>query len=100
MAKYRITIENLEGGDYEGTGTVDMANLVIFGKPADSEEDSAVIIHGATLIDIAAHLAADDTLLQAVLIAHGMYSAERAAALKEREELMDKILEGLAYERK
>lgn len=94
MAKYRITIENLEGGDYEGTGTVDMENLVIFGKPADSEKDSAVIIHGTALIDIAAHLVEDEHLLHAVLIANGLYAAEQAAALKKREELMDKILGG------
>ena len=98
MAKYRITIENLEGGDYEGTDTVELENLVIFGKPANMDEDSTVLIRGMTMVDIAAHLAADEHLLQAVLIANGLYTAEQAATLKKREELMDKILEGFWHD--
>jgi len=92
MAKYRITIENLEGGDYAGTDTVELENLVIFGKPANMDEDSTVIIHGITMVDIAAHLATDEHLLQAALIANGMYCAQQAQVAMGRDAAMDAIL--------
>lgn len=92
MAKYRITIENLEGGDYAGTDTVELENLVIFGKPANMDEDSTVIIHGMTMVDIAAHLATDEHLLQAALIANGLYCAQQANVAMKRDKAMDAIL--------
>lgn len=92
MAKYRITIENLEGGDYKGNDTVELENLVIFGKPANMDEDSTVIIHGMTMVDIAAHLATDEHLLQAALIANGLYCAEQSKTAREHDKAMDAIL--------
>ena len=100
MAKYRITIENLEGGDYEGVGTVEMTGFAIFGELVGVENGSRVIIHDLTPMEIAMTIASDHHLMPAAIAADGLYKSKQRAMEMESRGDLKKILEGLAHERK
>lgn len=97
MAKYRITIETLEGEPFEGKNTVDLENFVLFGTPSVKEDgnDSAVMIHGMTMNELAQHIAADSTLLPAAIIAKGMYESFKVSKSMMRANKLSGILGGL-----
>ena len=97
MAKYRITIETLEGEPFEGENTVELENFVLFGTPSAKEDgsDSAVMIHGMTMTDLAQHIAADSTLLPAAVMAKGMYESFKVSKDMKRTEKLAGILGGL-----
>ena len=97
MAKYRITIETLEGEPFGGKNTVEMENFVMFGAPAVKEDgaDSTVIIHGMTMTELSQHIAADSMLLPAAIQAKGMYESFKASKDMKRTEKLAGILGGL-----
>ena len=100
MAKYRITIENLEGGDYEGDETVEMTGFAIFGERVGVEAGSRVIIHDLTQMEIAMTIAGDHHLMPAAITADGLYKAKQRAMEMESNGKLKEIMEGLAHERK
>lgn len=97
MAKYRITIETMEGEAFEGENTVELENFVLFGAPTVKEDgvDSTVMIHGVTMTELAQHIAADSTLLPAAIMAKGMYESFKASKDMKRTEKLAGILGGL-----
>lgn len=97
MAKYRITIENLEGDPFEGKNPMELENFVLFGTPSVKEDgdDSVVTIHGMNMIELAQHIAADSTLLPAAVIAKGIYESFKVSKAMKRTEKLAGILGGL-----
>lgn len=93
MAKYRIHIENLEGGDFVGNGPIELNDFVIFGE--DDEQSSHVVIHDTALQDIAYHIAADETLLPAAVHARAIYEAQKIAEDMKEQDSFEKLMGGL-----
>ena len=93
MAKYRIHIENLEGGDFVGKGPIELNDFVLFGE--DDEQSSHVVIHGTSLQEIAYHIAADDTLLPAAVHARAIYEAQKIAEDMKEQNSFEKLMGGL-----
>ena len=93
MAKYRIHIENLEGGDFVGKGPIELNDFVLFGE--DDEQSSHVVIHGISLAGIAYHIAADDTLLPAAVKARAIYEAQKIAEDMKEQNSFEKLMGGL-----
>lgn len=93
MAKYRIHIENLEGGDFVEKGPIELNGFVIFGE--DDEQKSHVVIHDTNLHDIACHIAADDTLLPAAVQARAIYEAQKIAEDMKEQNSFEKLMGGL-----
>ena len=92
MAKYRIHIENLDGGDFVGT-PIELNDFVIFGE--DDEQSSHVVIHGTSLLNIAYHIASDDTLLPAAVEARAIYEAQKIAEDMKEQNSFEKLMGGL-----
>lgn len=98
MAKYRITIETLEGEPFTGENSVELSGFCLFGdsiKEKDDDYDSTVIVHDLSTIDLAMHIAADSTLLPAAIQAKGMYEAFKASKDMKRNKKLAGILGGL-----
>ncbi len=93
MAKYRIHIENLEGGDFVGKEPIELNDFVLFGE--DDEQSSHVVIHGTSLQEIACHIAADDTLLPAAVHARAIYEAQKIAEDMKEQNSFEKLMGGL-----
>ena len=93
MAKYRIHIENLDGGDYVGKGPIELNDFVIFGE--DDEQSSHVVIQDTNLQNIAYHIAADETLLPAAVQARALYEAQKIAEDMKEQNSFEKLMGGL-----
>lgn len=93
MAKYRITIENLEDGNFVGKMPIELNDFVLFGE--DDEQSSHVVIHGISLAEIAYHIAADDTLLPAAVQARAIYEAQKIAKDMKQQDSFEKLMGGL-----
>lgn len=93
MAKYRIRVENLEGGDFVEEEPIFVNGFVIFGD-ADGDE-SHVVIHDTNLYDIACHIASDDTLLPAAVQARAIYEAQKIADDMKEQDSFEKLMGGL-----
>ena len=93
MAKYRIHIENLEGGDFVGKGPIELNDFVIFGE--DDEQSSHVVIHDTNLQNIACHIASDETLLPAAVQAWAIYEAQKIAEDMKQQDSFEKLMGGL-----
>lgn len=93
MAKYRIHIENLEGGDFVGKEPIELNDFVLFGE--DDEQSSHVVIHGTSLQGIAFHIAADETLLPAAVQARAIYEAQKIAEDMKEQNSFEKLMGGL-----
>ena len=63
MAKYRITIETLEGPEYEGKQPLELTGFCLFGEPVGDAGGSTVFVQALSLNDLAMHIGTDDTLL-------------------------------------
>lgn len=93
MAKYRIRIENLEGGDFVEGEPLELNDFVIFGE--DDEQSSRVLIHDTNLEEIAYRIAADDTLLPAAVQARAIYEAQKIAEDMKEQNSFEKLMGGL-----
>ena len=94
MSKYRITIEDMEGTQFKGDKIYEMEGFVLFGKPAKAEACSTVVVQEMSINELAQHIAADNDLLQAAIIAKGMYEAYTAKEAMDRAKRLDKIMGG------
>lgn len=92
MAKYRIHIENLDGGDFVGM-PIELNGFVIFGE--NDKQNIHVVIHGTSLQEIAYHIAADATLLPAAVQARAIYEAQKIAEDMKEKNSFEKLLGGL-----
>lgn len=93
MAKYRIHIENLEGGDFVEGKPLELNDFVIFGE--DDEQKSHVVIHDTNLHDISYHIASDETLLPAAVQARAIYEAHKIAEDMKEQDSFEKLVGGL-----
>jgi hypothetical protein len=75
MAKYRITIENLEGGDYENNNVIDCDGFVILG---DHGKSFGSVIHDVSRVDIATMIAEAPKVYAAAVMAQGIHESEKA----------------------
>lgn len=74
MSKYRITIENIGGGaDWDGQ-TVECDGFAIL---ADQGENSNVLLHDVSTMDIALMIGSSEKVSQSALIGLAMYAAKR-----------------------
>lgn len=93
MAKYRIRVENLDGGNFVDNGPIYVNGFVIFGD-TDGDE-SRVVIHDTNLHDIACHIASDETLLPAAVQARAIYEAMKIAEDMKEQNSFEKLMGGL-----
>ena len=75
MAKYRITIENLEGGNYENDNVIECDGFVIMGDLSGSYK---TVIHNESRHDIASMICATPNVYAAAVLAQGMQKSEVA----------------------
>lgn len=98
MAKYRITIETLEGEPFTGENSVELSGFCLFGdsiKEKDDDYDSTVIVHELSMMELASHIAADDSLMPTAIMATGMYEAYEVSKKMKRNKKLAGILGGL-----
>lgn len=91
MAKYRITIENLEGVDYENDNGIECNGFVIL---ADKGESFRSVLHNVSRVDVATMIAEDPKVYAAAVLAQGFYESEKAyqeAVLKSK---LSRFMEG------
>lgn len=93
MAKYRITIENLKDGNFVGKMPIELNGFVIFGE--DDKQNSHVVIHDTNLQEIAYHIADDDTLLPAAVLALAIYKTHKIAEDMKEQNSFEKLMGGL-----
>ena len=93
MAKYRIRVENLDGGDFVEKMPIELNDFVIFVE--DDEQSSHVVIHNMSIEGIASHIAADDTLLPAAVQARAIYESMKIAEDMKKQNSFEKLMGGL-----
>ena len=77
MKKYKITIENLENGDYEGINEIECDGFAILAHK-EAENSFGETVHNLTRFDLAILIAQSNTLFPATFTAHGIVEAEKA----------------------
>ena len=92
MAKYRITLENLEGGDYTGENTIECEGFLLL---CNNETDDSFkqIIQSITRMDIASYSAQSDTLYPASMLARGLVEMDREEKNMKMHSAIDKMQE-------
>jgi len=75
MAKYRITIENLEGGNYEIDNVIECDGFVILGNCPESYK---TVIHATNCYEIARMIGVSPNVYAAAVLAQGIHESEKA----------------------
>lgn len=84
MAKYRITIETLEGPEFEGKQPLELTGFCLFGEPVGDDGGSTVVVHHLSMNELATHIASDATLLPVAIQAQGMFETYKATEFFDR----------------
>lgn len=91
MAKHRITIENLEGGNYENDNVIECDGFVIL---ADRGKSFGSVLHNVSRVDVATMIAGTPKVYAAAVMAQGIVESEKAfreATLKDK---LSRFMEG------
>lgn len=96
MAKYRITIETLEGPEFEGKQPLELTGFCLFGEPVGDDGGSTVVVQQLSMNELATHIAADGTLMPVAIQAMGMFEAYKATKYFDRLTKIQSVLGGLA----
>ena len=88
MEKYRITIENLEGGDYTEGKVIECDGFAILAN-REEDNDFSEVIHNISRFDLAIIIAQSKTIYPASLTARGILEAEKAEHERNGRSIMD-----------
>ena len=91
MAKYRITIENLAGGNYENDNVIECDGFVILG---DKGKSFSTVLHNVDRIDIASMIADAPKVYAADVMAQGIHESEKAYRESVLQSKMSQFMEG------
>lgn len=91
MAKYRITIENLKGGDYENANEIECDGFVIL---ADKGESVEAAVHNVSRVDVATMIAEVPKVYAAAVLAQGIVESEKAFREATLQNKMSRFMEG------
>ncbi len=90
MAKYRIIIQNLDGGDYDGENGIECEGFFLF---ADNKEknDYTQVVHEISRMDLACFIAQSDIIYPASIMARGMVESQNAEKDMKMHSVVDKM---------
>lgn len=91
MAKYRITIENLAGGNYKNDNVIECDGFVIL---ADKEESFCTVIHNLSRKDIAGMIAGAPKVYAAAVMAQSIHESEKAYREAVLQSKLSQFMEG------
>lgn len=91
MAKYRITIENLAGGNYENENVIECDGFVTLG---DKGKSFSAMLHNVDRIDIATMIAEAPKVYSAAVMAQGIHESEKAYREAVLQRKLSQFMEG------
>lgn len=91
MAKYRITIENLEGGNYENDNVIECDGFVIL---ADRGKSFGSVLHNVSRVDVATMIAEAPKVYAAAVMAQGIHEGEKAYREAVMQSKLSQFMEG------
>ena len=91
MAKYRITIENLEGGNYENDNVIECDGFVIL---ADHGKSFGSVLHNVSRVDVATMIAEAPKVYSAAVMAQGIVESEKAYRESVLQSKLSQFMEG------